>query len=210
MRPEVHHHVRWEGWTLKTEEEVWCTGTQIVLSWKNPILTLNADMFPEQIKTQLSLICNPFVCLPYSAVIIHWFIICSPHVRGSKTVLGCVPLRWSGSVIRHHLDHGRSNEPMNPLWTRIHRFIWVYHDPSNLGSLILIQIIPKERTLRDSGFRRGLQIQGTGFQSKKLVFFRKELGFQILIVSGIPDPLSCIPSSKAQNDERCRRSKEDR
>ena len=21
-------------------------------------------------------------------------------------------------------DHGRSNEPMNPLWTRIHRFIW--------------------------------------------------------------------------------------
>ncbi|CAH3180869.1 unnamed protein product [Porites lobata] len=39
---------------------------------------------------------------------------------------------------------------------------------------------------------------------------RKELGFQILIVSGIPDPLSCIPSSKAQNDERCRGSKEDR
>ena len=23
-----------------------------------------------------------------------------------------------------HSDHGRSNEPMNPLWTRIHRFIW--------------------------------------------------------------------------------------
>ena len=167
-------------------------------------------MFPVQIKTQLALICNPFVCPPYSSVIIHWFIICSPHGRESKTVLGCVPLRWSGSVIRHHLDHGRSNEPMNPLWTRIHRFIWVYHDPSNLGSLILIQIIPKERTLRDSGFRRGLPIQGTGFQSKKLVFFRKELGFQILIVSGIPDPLSCIPSSKAQNDERCRGSKEDR
>ena len=36
---------------------------------------------------------------------------------------------------------------MNPLWTRndssIHLF---YHDPSDLGSLILIRIIPKERT----------------------------------------------------------------
>ena len=32
--------------------------------------------------------------------------------------IGCVPLRWSGSgsVIRGHSDHGRSNEPMNPLW----------------------------------------------------------------------------------------------
>ena len=40
--------------------------------------------------------------------------------------LGCVPLRWcgSGSMIRDHSDHGSwSNEPMNPLWTRIHRFI---------------------------------------------------------------------------------------
>ena len=39
---------------------------------------------------------------------------------------GCVPLRWSrsGSVIRDHLDHGWSNEPMNPLWTRIHWLIW--------------------------------------------------------------------------------------
>ena len=39
---------------------------------------------------------------------------------------GCVPLGWSGtgSVIRDDSDHGRSNGPMNPLWTRIHRFIW--------------------------------------------------------------------------------------
>ena len=30
-----------------------------------------------------------------------------------------------GSVIQDHwLDHVASNEPMNPLWTRIHRFIW--------------------------------------------------------------------------------------
>ena len=41
-------------------------------------------------------------------------------------IKGCVPFRWSrlGWVIRDHSDHGRSNEPMNPLWTRIHRFIW--------------------------------------------------------------------------------------
>ena len=41
-----------------------------------------------------------------------------------KLYSGCVPLRWSGSgsVIRDHSDHGRSNEPMNPLWTRIHLF----------------------------------------------------------------------------------------
>ena len=39
---------------------------------------------------------------------------------------GCVPLIWSGSgsVIRDHLDHGRSNEPMNPCPEWIHRFIW--------------------------------------------------------------------------------------
>ena len=44
----------------------------------------------------------------------------------AKDFLGCVPLRWSGSgsVIRDHSDHGTSNEPMNPHWTRIHRFIW--------------------------------------------------------------------------------------
>ena len=55
--------------------------------------------------------------------------------------MGCVPLGWSGSgsVIQDHSDHGRSNDPMNPLWTMIHRFIRV-------GSLILTRIIPKERS----------------------------------------------------------------
>ena len=44
----------------------------------------------------------------------------------TSVILGCVPLRWSGSrsVIRDRSDHGRSNEPTNPLWTRIHWFIW--------------------------------------------------------------------------------------
>ena len=75
-------------------------------------------------KTQLDSICNPFVCLPYISEIIHWFIICSPHVRESKTVLGCVPLRWSGSVIRDHLDHGRLTEPMNPCPKWIGQLNW--------------------------------------------------------------------------------------
>ena len=35
---------------------------------------------------------------------------------------------------------------------------------------------------------------GTGFQSLTV-----ELGFRIAIVSGIPDSLSCIPDSKAQD-----------
>ena len=52
----------------------------------------------------------------------------------------------SGSLIRDHSDHGRSNELMNPLWTRIHRLI--YHDINDLKSLILIRIISKERTLK--------------------------------------------------------------
>ena len=39
----------------------------------------------------------------------------------------CIPYGWSasGSVMRDHSDHSRtSKEPTNPLWQRIHRFIW--------------------------------------------------------------------------------------
>ena len=42
--------------------------------------------------------------------------------------------------------------------------------------------------------RCGFWIPGTGFQSLQV-----ELGFWILIVSGIPDCLSCIPYSKTQD-----------
>ena len=74
------------------------------------------------------------------------------HLRGNTRYFGCVPygLSGSGSVIRDHSDHSRSNEPMNPLWTRIHRIIWstMIQMISDLGSLILIRIISKERTLR--------------------------------------------------------------
>ena len=50
------------------------------------------------------------------------------HKQGWKinSLFGCIPLRWSGSgsVIRDHTDHGRSNEPKNPLPEWIHQFIW--------------------------------------------------------------------------------------
>ena len=46
--------------------------------------------------------------------------------------LGCIPLGWSRlrTAIWDHSVRGRLNEPMNPLGTRIHRFIiLIYHDP---------------------------------------------------------------------------------
>ena len=42
--------------------------------------------------------------------------------------------------------------------------------------------------------RHGFRILGTGFQSLSV-----ELAFWIPIANGIPDPLSCIPDSKAQD-----------
>ena len=43
-------------------------------------------------------------------------------------------------------DHGRSNEPMNPCPVDSSAHL-IYYDPSALGSLILIRIISKKRTL---------------------------------------------------------------
>ena len=53
---------------------------------------------------------------------------------------GCVSLGWSGSgsVILDLLDHGRSNEPMNPCSEWIHRFIWVvYHLHGQTGGFMV-------------------------------------------------------------------------
>ena len=62
-------------------------------------------------------------------------------------------------MIRDHLGNVAPNELMNPLWTRIRRFIiLIQHDPSDLGTLILILIIAKERTQISwhvETFRRG-------------------------------------------------------
>ena len=62
-------------------------------------------------------------------------------------------------MIRDHLGNVPPNELMNPLWTRIRRFIiLIQHDLSDLGTLILILIIAKERTQISwhvETFRRG-------------------------------------------------------
>lgn len=44
------------------------------------------------------------------------------HKRG----LECVLFGWSGPgpVMRDHMDHNTSKEPMKPPWERIHWFIW--------------------------------------------------------------------------------------
>ena len=52
------------------------------------------------------------------------------------------PDQWSKIC----LDHGASKEPANPLWLCIRRFLWCTMIQTDLGSLILIQITPKERS----------------------------------------------------------------
>ena len=54
---------------------------------------------------------------------------------------------FKGAFLWGNLDHGASKEPVNPWpeWTR--RFLWCTMIQTGLGSLILIQITPKERTL---------------------------------------------------------------
>ena len=53
---------------------------------------------------------------------------------------------------------------------------------------------PRQYWILDWIPRRGFRIQGTGFQ-----FLSVKLGPCIPIFSGIPDSLSCIPDSKAQD-----------
>ena len=52
-------------------------------------------------------------------------------------------------MIQGHLDHGASKEPTIPCPCRVDSSVpLMHHDPSDLGSLILIWIIPKKRTLK--------------------------------------------------------------
>ena len=55
------------------------------------------------------------------------------------------------------------------------------------------------RTDRSPQVRESETIFDSGFQSLGSRFLSLELGFRIPIVTGIPDSLSCIPDSKAQN-----------
>ena len=47
-----------------------------------------------------------------------------------------------------HADHSATKESTNPFWEMIHRVFLMDHDPSDLGSLILIRVIRKEPTLK--------------------------------------------------------------
>ena len=73
---------------------------------------------------------------------------CSKWRHQRFSFIESVPLGWSGSesVIQNHSDHVASKKPMNPLWSQIHWYLLMNYDPSNFGSLILIQITPKERS----------------------------------------------------------------
>jgi len=48
-------------------------------------------------------------------------------------------------VIQDHSDHSASKEPVNPFYSDSSVSL-MHHDPGDLGSPILIQIIPNERT----------------------------------------------------------------
>ena len=142
--------------------------------------------------------CNslfPFVLFALSAIHHHcenvrkiwWFF------APCKGIQGCVPLGWSGSgsVIRDHSDHSRSNEPVNPCPQWIHRFIWS----------TMIQVISDHKWSWSGSSQRnapqdnlGFWIPCHGFQSRNCIpdSLSVELGLWSPIVSGIPNSLSCI------------------
>ena len=97
-----------------------------------------------------------------------------------------------------HSDHARSNEPMNPLWTRIHRIIWS----------TMIQMISEHWSWSGSYQRNGpldstLWITDFRYWISNS-FLPAELGFRIPIISMIPDSWSWIPHSKAQDSGFCK------
>ena len=106
----------------------------------------------------------------------------------------CVPLGWSGSgsVIRDHSDHG--NEPMNPCPEWGDRFIWstMISDHWCQLLLMLVRIIPEERTPRQSRI-----LDSISWIPVQILYWTNslsvELDLWIPIVSGIPNSSgSCI------------------
>ena len=67
-----------------------------------------------------------------------------------------LPLIWSGSgsEIRDHLDHGRSNDPMNPCPEWIHRFIWS----------TMIRVISDHWSWSGSSLRNAPEVSGVASQ----------------------------------------------
>ena len=77
--------------------------------------------------------------------------VCRPRETGrliTSTFYGCVPLRWSGSgtVIQEHRPWCITGTDESV--TRVESSVpSMYHIPSDLGSLILFQNVPKESTI---------------------------------------------------------------
>ena len=107
--------------------------------------------------------CSMYSVFPYSS---FWANLADTAIGFT----GCVSLGWStsGSVIQDHSDHGTSKELMNP----------PYHDLSDLRSMTLICIIPKECTHKvhhSNGFSDIETMLGTmllvGFCNKVFTFY---------------------------------------
>ena len=81
-------------------------------------------------------------------------------IQWTDQSLGCVPLGWSGSgsVIQDLSGLWSLKEPVNLLPEWIYQFLWGTMIHSDLGSLILIQITPKECTFEVKTWRCTLQI----------------------------------------------------
>ena len=67
--------------------------------------------------------------------------------------------------------------------------------PSTSTMSLVSPHVRESKTVLDSGFN----FVGSGFQVLLSTSFSVELGFQIPIVSGIPDSYSCIPDSNAHD-----------
>ena len=122
----------------------------------------------ELIKSKASCIAIYFFCFPriketaYKALVRPTGEYCTTGIKDLGSLhKGCFPLRrsGSGSVIHDHSDHGafqkkKKKKTDASTLDKEPSVLLMQHGPSDLGSLILIWIIPKEHTLRTFGCKR--------------------------------------------------------
>ena len=76
----------------------------------------------------------------------QWSKICLDHGASKEPASAFL---WGDPSLDHWskicLDHGASKKPVNPLWSRIRRFLSSTMIQTDLGSLIRTLITPKER-----------------------------------------------------------------
>ena len=82
-------------------------------------LYLSGDIYPPN-----KGFCVPPRCLPTGLLNVS---LCQPQSKWRPLSFKTLRVRFFEMIrvrMSDHSDHVRSNEPMNPLWTRTHRFIW--------------------------------------------------------------------------------------